>query len=80
MVISFLQGGVTGVSKATIRINDNGPYIVTGSFELVDAEGNVIETKKAVSLCRCGQSSMKPLCDGTHRKVGFSSEIRAEES
>lgn len=68
------------MSKATIRINDNGPYIVTGTFEIVDVEGNVIETKKAVSLCRCGQSSMKPLCDGTHRKVGFTSEIRAEDS
>ncbi|HLS20345.1 MAG TPA: CDGSH iron-sulfur domain-containing protein [Bacillota bacterium] len=68
------------MSKATIRINDNGPYIITGSFEVVDAKGDVIETKKAVSLCRCGQSSMKPLCDGTHRKVGFSSEVRADES
>ncbi|HLS06462.1 MAG TPA: CDGSH iron-sulfur domain-containing protein [Bacillota bacterium] len=67
------------MSKATIRVNDNGPYIITGSFELVDANGDVFETKKAVSLCRCGQSSMKPLCDGTHRKAGFSSECRAEQ-
>lgn len=67
------------MSKATIRMNDNGPYIVTGSFELVDANGDVYETKKAISLCRCGESSMKPLCDGTHRKVGFSSEPRADE-
>lgn len=68
------------MSKATIRINDNGPYIITGSFELVDVNGDVFETKKAISLCRCGQSSMKPLCDGTHRKVGFADESRADES
>lgn len=67
------------MSKATIRINDNGPYIVTGTFELVDANGEVFETKKAISLCRCGQSSMKPLCDGTHRKVEFKSEPRAKD-
>lgn len=66
------------MSKANIKVNDNGPYIVTGTFEVVDAEGNVFETKKAVSLCRCGQSSMKPLCDGTHRKVDFESTPRAE--
>lgn len=67
------------MSKSTIKVNDNGPYIVTGSFELVDADGEVFETKKAISLCRCGHSSMKPLCDGTHRKIDFESEPRANE-
>lgn len=68
------------MKNAKIKVNDNGPYIVTGSFEIVDAEGNVFETKKAVSLCRCGRSSRKPFCDGTHRKVGFESTPRANES
>jgi len=67
------------MSKSTIKVNDNGPYIVTGTFEVVDANGEVFETKKAVSLCRCGQSSRKPFCDGTHRKVNFESKPRANE-
>ena len=64
--------------KIKIKVNDNGPYVVTGNFEVVDSEGNVFETKKAVSLCRCGRSSNKPFCDGTHKKIGFESEPRAE--
>lgn len=67
------------MSKATIRVNNNGSYLVTGNFEIVDAEGNVFETKKAVSLCRCGLSEIKPFCDGSHRKKGFESVVKAED-
>ncbi|MFC7395287.1 CDGSH iron-sulfur domain-containing protein [Scopulibacillus cellulosilyticus] len=67
------------MAEANIKVNDNGPLVVTGSFELTDAEGNAFETKKAVSLCRCGRSSNKPFCDGTHREIGFDSAPRADE-
>ncbi|MUV38269.1 hypothetical protein JNUCC1_02105 [Lentibacillus sp. JNUCC-1] len=65
------------MSEAKIKVNDNGSLLLTGSFEVVDAKGNVFETKKAVSLCRCGESSNKPFCDGTHKKIGFESSPRA---
>lgn len=62
-----------------IKVNDNGPYLVKGDVEMVDAEGNVFETRRSVSICRCGHSKNKPFCDGrTHRKVNFESEPRAE--
>lgn len=64
--------------NAEIKVSDNGPLRVKGDVQLVDAEGNVFETKKAFSLCRCGQSSNKPFCDGTHKKVGFESKPRAK--
>lgn len=64
--------------KAQIKVNDNGPYLVKGDVEMVDAVGNAFETRKTIALCRCGQSSNKPFCDGTHRKVGFESEPRAQ--
>ncbi|MFC4558291.1 CDGSH iron-sulfur domain-containing protein [Virgibacillus kekensis] len=64
--------------KGKIKVNDNGPLLVTGDVELIDAEGNVFETKKAFSICRCGQSSNKPFCDGTHKKIGFESEVIAK--
>ncbi|NUQ22035.1 MAG: CDGSH iron-sulfur domain-containing protein, partial [Gemmatimonadaceae bacterium] len=45
----------------TIRIRQNGPYLVEGEFTLIDHEGKVIEAKPGkngnVSLCRCGASS-----------------------
>lgn len=54
----------------TIKIRDNGPYLVEGDVKLVDASGNEVPmTKRA--LCRCGGSTMKPFCDGTHSKIGF---------
>ena len=66
--------------KATIKINDNGSIRVTGDVELIDAEGNSFEVKETFSLCRCGQSSIKPFCDGTHKKIGFQSAPRANPS
>src|SRR4029450_9259454 len=47
----------------------DGPYIVTGDFS-VDARGAPRDDASVV-LCRCGHSSNKPYCDGTHRRVGF---------
>lgn len=64
--------------RVQIKVNDNGSYRVTGDVELIDAEGNVFETKKVFSLCRCGLSKRKPFCDGTH-KGNFESCVRAEK-
>ena len=63
---------------ATIKVRDNGPYVVSGTLKLVDGEGNEFETKETFSLCRCGKSSHKPFCDGTH-KTFFESVVRANE-
>ena len=60
----------------TIKIRDNGPYIVEGEFRLTDANGQEISIKKA-ALCRCGGSTTKPFCDGTHSKIGFQGAIAA---
>jgi CDGSH-type Zn-finger protein len=59
------------MSDCTIQVRAKGPYTVTGTFILVDAQGNKIETKEKMSLCRCGASTNKPFCDGTHSKIGF---------
>lgn len=61
-------------SKTTdvrISVSKNGPYLVTGSIELMDGRGNAIATDIRTALCRCGGSMNKPFCDGTHAKVGF---------
>jgi CDGSH-type Zn-finger protein len=53
----------------------NGPYLVRGPFTLVDQEGREIEVRrKVVALCRCGRSSIRPFCDGTHKTTGFQAE------
>ena len=65
------------MDKAQIKVNDNGSLRVTGDVELVDAEGNVFQTKQSFSLCRCGLSKKMPFCDGSH-KGAFQSVVRAE--
>jgi CDGSH-type Zn-finger protein len=58
-----------------IKANKNGPYVIMGTATYPDAEGNEQTTPgNAIALCRCGQSSNKPFCDGTHKKVGFEGE------
>jgi CDGSH-type Zn-finger protein len=59
-----------------ITVRDNGPYVIDGEFQLVDALGNEITAIKR-SLCRCGGSTTKPFCDGTHSKIGFQGAISA---
>ena len=61
-----------------ITIRENGPYLVEGDFQLVDAQGNEVPLKKK-ALCRCGGSVTKPFCDGTHSKIGFQGAIAAVE-
>ncbi|MEY2550988.1 MAG: hypothetical protein QOG12_1132 [Verrucomicrobiota bacterium] len=65
------------MADVTIEIIENGPYIVTGQVELKDGGGNVYPEKKRMALCRCGASTTKPFCDGTHSKIGFQAAERA---
>ncbi len=60
-------------SPVTITVRPNGPYRVEGPVRLMDADGKEwdLAGKPAVSLCRCGGSTNKPFCDGTHSKIGF---------
>ena len=56
----------------------NGPYLITGDLsqvDLRDGEGNLYDFsgKSRIFLCRCGASTTKPFCDGTHAKIGFRS-------
>lgn len=64
--------------SVTIKVANNGPLLVQGEFNLVDADGNQIPVKKA-ALCRCGGSIIKPFCDGTHSKIGFQGAAAAVE-
>ncbi len=65
--------------EVTIQVRDNGNYKITGPIRIVDAEGNelVLPPGTAVTLCRCGHSETKPFCDGSHKRVGFQSVVRA---
>jgi CDGSH-type Zn-finger protein len=68
------------MSEVVIKVRENGPYKVTGPVTLIDADGteyDLAEQGEVVALCRCGGSTTKPFCDGTHSKVGFDAAERA---
>lgn len=69
----------TPAGVTEIRIRENGPYRVEGPFRLIDADGNEFETEAGTvyALCRCGGSTTKPFCDGTHSRAGFEAAERA---
>ena len=57
----------------TITVRLNGSYKVEGDdVKLVDWNGNEHQiAKRPFALCRCGGSTNKPFCDGTHSRAGF---------
>ena len=58
--------------RRAVQTRPNGPYLVQGPIHLVDADGKEFTvTGDRVALCRCGGSTNKPFCDGTHSKIGF---------
>jgi CDGSH-type Zn-finger protein/uncharacterized Fe-S cluster protein YjdI len=54
-----------------IRPTKNGPLLFSGNVEICTGTGRTIAKLTKGAFCRCGQSSKKPFCDGTHNRVGF---------
>lgn len=51
----------------------DGPLMVRGNMEIISGTGRMVARLTAARFCRCGHSSNKPFCDGTHVRVGFKS-------
>ncbi|MGI9594889.1 MAG: CDGSH iron-sulfur domain-containing protein [Acidimicrobiales bacterium] len=56
---------------AQVGVIDDGPLWVCGGAPVTTAAGVELEPRNRVTLCRCGQSDNKPLCDGSHKEAGF---------
>ena len=66
--------------KTTIEPRENGPLVFKHAKSLKRVGGEDLEVKEVMALCRCGHSSNKPYCDGSHAKVNFSSTNPGEAS
>jgi CDGSH-type Zn-finger protein/uncharacterized Fe-S cluster protein YjdI len=58
----------------------DGPLQVRGNLEITSGTGRVVARLQQARLCRCGGSANKPFCDGTHARIGFKSELTAEDT
>ncbi|MFD3444115.1 CDGSH iron-sulfur domain-containing protein [Microbacteriaceae bacterium 4G12] len=53
----------------------NGPLLVRGNVRIVTPDGEPVpRDRRTVALCRCGVSTLKPYCDGTHKAINFRTE------
>ncbi|MFW6187294.1 MAG: CDGSH iron-sulfur domain-containing protein [Actinomycetota bacterium] len=69
-----VQEAPGGPAPEPVRITvcPDGPLLVRGSYELLDGDGRPVDPGRAtVALCRCGASSVKPFCDGSHKRARF---------
>jgi CDGSH-type Zn-finger protein len=74
-----------GDNGPRVKVLRNGPYVVSGGVPLIKAtivpgpdgdpaewsESEPLPTHDRYTLCRCGHSSNKPYCDGSHFEAGF---------
>lgn len=57
--------------KLIIKLMKDGPAILDGSYTIESSSIGEHTSNKGIALCRCGASSTKPYCDGTHKGIGF---------
>ncbi|HXM95307.1 MAG TPA: CDGSH iron-sulfur domain-containing protein [Candidatus Dormibacteraeota bacterium] len=69
------------MAATRITVQHNGSLRIEGDFEIVDPEGKVfgLAGRTKIGLCRCGQSSNKPFCDGSHKACGFADTVVSRE-
>ncbi|MEL6676838.1 MAG: (4Fe-4S)-binding protein [Bacteroidota bacterium] len=58
-------------SNVEVEVLPNGPLVVFGTIAMKGPDGSVVQEKTRHSFCRCGASSNKPYCDGSHRRIDF---------
>jgi hypothetical protein len=73
--LSFTMNDEKKTAESTSEINvevmPNGPLLVYGNFVVKHQDGTSKNLSKVTAFCRCGASSNKPYCDGTHKKIEF---------
>jgi CDGSH-type Zn-finger protein/ferredoxin len=67
------------VSRVKITESEDGPLLIDGQINLVDAQRNELPTRGKARLCRCGMSSAKPFCNNSHISTDFGAESGQSE-
>lgn len=75
--LSYFINDQTNDEKLNVEVETivetarNGPLMVYGNVTIKDQSGNLTKKNKVTAFCRCGASSNKPFCDGSHKRIGF---------
>lgn len=72
LTVSSADGPIEPDLPVQIAVQKDGPYLVTGGeIPITRSDGQPLEIRNRMALCRCGQSKNKPLCDGSHFDAEF---------
>ncbi|GAB3782629.1 hypothetical protein GCM10028818_38890 [Spirosoma horti] len=58
-------------AESIVEPMPNGPLLVYGNLTVKSPDGQETQKNKVTAFCRCGASSNKPYCDGSHVRIGF---------
>jgi CDGSH-type Zn-finger protein len=58
------------MKESEVVLTQYSPLIAVDT-KLVGSDEKTVETPRVYSLCCCGESNAKPMCDGSHEKNGF---------
>lgn len=71
---SKIKSNMKESEKLRVDVLENGPILIHGDLIVKGSNGNEVEKTKTTAFCRCGASTNKPYCDGTHNKIGFKAD------
>lgn len=72
LTVSSADGPIEPGLPVQIAVQKDASYLVTsGRIPITRSDGQPLEIRNRMALCRCGQSKNKPLCDGTHFDAEF---------
>jgi CDGSH-type Zn-finger protein len=69
------------VTDIELQPCDGGPLLVRGASAWTDDAGTRHPVlRPVVAVCRCGKSSLRPWCDGTHKLLRAAVDLEARGS
>lgn len=54
-----------------VEVVKGGPLMVYGNIKVKSHDGTESSKHRVTAFCRCGASSNKPYCDGSHKSIDF---------
>ncbi len=67
-------------ARNSVKLDPNGPVLLRGDLQLVDATGEVVLSDTRIALCRCGASKNKPFCDNSHKDIDWKGEVTVAQA
>ena len=68
---SVKSGDVEIKEEQIVEVVQNGPLMVYGNIKVKNHDGVETSKHRTTAFCRCGASSNKPYCDGSHKTIDF---------